>query len=103
MIWKWNKRFILKNNWLMLTVTLAIQAMVSMALLTLPVMAPVVAAALGVSSAYVGVYVALVYVGAIVASLAAGTAVARFGAIRISQAGLLVCGLGLAPVSYTHL
>lgn len=80
----------------MLAVTLAIQAMVSMALLTLPVMAPVVAAALGVSSAYVGVYVALVYVGAIVASLAAGTAVARFGAIRISQAGLLVCGLGLA-------
>jgi len=96
MIWKWNKRFILKNDWLMLTVTLAIQAMVSMALLTLPVMAPVVAAALGVSSAYVGVYIALVYVGAIVASLAAGTAVARFGAIRISQAGLLACALGLA-------
>ncbi len=80
----------------MLAVTLAIQAMVSMALLTLPVMAPVVAAALGVSSVYVGVYVAIVYVGAILASLAAGAAVARYGAIRVSQAGLLICALGLA-------
>src|SRR5665647_1081806 len=122
------ERLILKNNWLMLAVTLAIQAMVSMALLTLPVMAPVVAGTLGVSSVYVGVYVAIVYVGAILASLAAGTAVARYGAIRVSQAGLLICALGLAlctvnsvpvialgalligigygpvtPVSYTHL
>lgn len=80
----------------MLAVTLAIQAMVSLALLTLPVMAPVVAAAVGVSSVYVGVYVAIAYVGAILASLAAGTAVARYGAIRISQAGLVVCALGLA-------
>ena len=80
----------------MLAVTLAIQAMVSMALLTLPVMAPVVALALGVSTVYVGIYVALVYVGAIVSSLAAGTAVARYGAIRISQVGLLLCAAGLA-------
>lgn len=76
--------------------TLAIQAMVSMALLTLPVMAPVVGSALGVSSAYVGVYVALVYAGAMLASLSAGTAVARFGAIRVSQVGLVLCALGLA-------
>lgn len=76
--------------------TLAIQAMVSMALLTLPVMAPVVGSALGVSSAYVGVYVALVYAGAMLASLSAGTAVARFGAIRVSQVGLMLCALGLA-------
>lgn len=89
-------RPILKNNWWPLAVTLAIQAMVSMALLTLPVMAPVVGSALGVSSVYVGVYVALVYAGAMLASLAASTAVARFGAIRVSQAGLLICALGLA-------
>ena len=91
-----SERRILKNNWLLLAVTLAIQAMVSMALLTLPVMAPVVAGALAVSTVYVGVYVAIVYVGAMLASLAAGTAVARFGAIRVSQAGLLLCALGLA-------
>lgn len=86
----------MKNNWLPLTVTLAIQALVAWALLTLPVMAPVVGQALGVSSTYVGLYVALAYAGAMLASLAAGTAVAHFGAIRVSQAGLLLCALGLA-------
>ncbi len=79
-----------------LAITLAIQAMVSMALLTLPVMAPVVALALGVSPALAGVYVAVAYLGAIVASVASGAAVARFGAIRVSQAGLVICATGLA-------
>jgi MFS family permease len=89
-----------KATWLALAVTLTIQAMVSMALLALPVMAPVVAQALGVSTAYTGLYVAVVYAGAMAASLAAGAAVARFGAIRVSQAGLLLCaaGLGLCAV-----
>jgi MFS family permease len=79
-----------------LVITLAIQAMVSMALLTLPVMAPVVAAALGVSPTLTGVYVALAYLGAILASVASGAAVARFGAIRVSQTGLVICATGLA-------
>ena len=86
----------MKNTWLPLAITLSIQAMVSMALLTLPVMAPVVAESLGVSTAYVGLYIAVVYVGAMFASLAAGAGVARFGAIRVSQFGLLLCGGGLA-------
>ena len=84
-----------KANWLPLFTTLSIQALVSMAVLTPAVMAPVVARALGVSAAYLGLYIAIVYVGAMLASLAAGAAVARFGAIRVSQAGLLLCGAGL--------
>ena len=44
---------------LALIVTLVIQAMVAMALLTLPVMAPVVGQALSVSPALVGVYVSV--------------------------------------------
>ena len=84
------------SNWAPLAVTLAIQALVSMALLVLPVMAPVAAPALGVSPASVGFYVAIAYLGAILASLASGTAVARFGAIRVSQAGLVLCAAGLA-------
>lgn len=86
----------MKGTWLPLVVTLTIQAMVSMALLVLPVMAPVVALALDVSTTYTGFYVAVVYAGAMVASLAAGTAVARYGAIRVSQAGLVLCAAGLA-------
>jgi MFS family permease len=85
----------MKNNWLPLFVTLTIQAMVSMALLAVPVMAAVVALALGVSATLIGVFVALAYIGAIASSLASGSAVARFGAIRVSQAGLLLCAAGL--------
>ncbi|HWP13867.1 MAG TPA: MFS transporter [Ramlibacter sp.] len=85
----------MKNNWLPLFITLAIQSVVSLALLALPVMATVVAQALGVSATLVGVFVALAYLGAILSSLASGSAVARFGAIRVSQVGLLLCAAGL--------
>ena len=86
----------MNRSWIPLVITLTIQAMVAMALLTLPVMAPKVAQSLGVSASLAGVYVSIVYAGAMFASLAAGTAVKRFGAIRISQMGLLLCALGLA-------
>jgi MFS family permease len=84
------------RSWVPLAITLAIQAMVAMGLLTIPAMAPRVAEALAVSAAYVGLYIALAYAGAMAASLAAGALVARWGSIRVSQAGLLVCAAGLA-------
>ena len=92
-----------RSNWVPLAITLAIQALVSMAVLTAPVMAPVVAGALGVSAAYLGLYIAIVYLGAMCASLAAGAAVARFGAIRVSQAGLLLCAAGLLLCAFPSL
>ncbi|MDB5945048.1 MAG: major facilitator superfamily 1 [Ramlibacter sp.] len=85
----------MRSNWLPLLTTLTIQALVSMAVLTPPVIAPVIALALGVSAAYTGLFVALAYAGAMVGSLAAGAGVARFGAIRVSQAGLVLCAAGL--------
>ncbi len=84
------------NAWAPLTITLAIQAMVAMALLTLPTMAPKVAEAMATSPALVGLYIALAYIGAIVASLLSGTAVARYGPIRLSQLCLVACAAGLA-------
>ncbi len=66
-----------------------------MALLTLPAMAPAAARGLGVSAALVGVYVALCYLAAMLSSLVGGMLVRRLGAIRVSQLGLLLCGLGL--------
>lgn len=83
------------TNWLPLLATLSIQAMVAMALLTLPVMAPVAAKNLGVSPALVGVYVAMTYAGAMFASLTSGTTVSRLGPIRVSQWGLVLCATGL--------
>ena len=81
--------------WVVLVATLTIQSLVAMALMTLPVVAPIVAKELDISTTYVGAYVALVYFAAMVASLLCGAAVRRWGAIRLSQVGLLSSGLGL--------
>jgi MFS family permease len=86
----------MRPAWLPLAVTTGIQALASMAALALPVMAPAVALALGISATYTGLYVSLIYVGAMLSSLAAGNAVARYGAIRVSQVGLALCAAGLA-------
>lgn len=83
------------GSWWPLLITLLIQAMTSMALLTLPVMAPLAAKALAVSPALVGLYIAICYGGALMSTLLAGAAVSRLGAIRVSQLGLLICALGL--------
>lgn len=85
----------LPSNTLVLLATLAVQSLVAMALLTIPVIAPAVALALNVSPALVGLYIAVAYMGAMTASLLSGGLVRRFGAIRCSQAGLALCALGL--------
>lgn len=85
-----------QTSWLPLAITTAVQALVSTAVLTLPAMAPAVGQALDVSTVYAGVYIAIVYLGAVLSSAAGGHAVRRFGAIRVSQFGLLLCAAGLA-------
>src|SRR5262245_5438986 len=70
--------------------------MVAFAVYCAPVMAPVAGPALGVSAATVGYYIAASYLGSMLGSAAAGGWVARFGPIRVSQAGLTLCFLGLA-------
>lgn len=84
------------GGWVPLAITTAIQALVAMAMLTVPAMGPRVAAAVGISPAWVGLYIAVAYAGAMAASLASGAAVARHGSIRVSQACLVLCALGLA-------
>ena len=71
-----------------LAVTLAVQALVSMAVLTMPVVAPAAAADVGVPAAYVGLFIALVYGASMASSLVCGDLIRKFGAIRVSQASL---------------
>ena len=78
-----------------LAITLAVQALVSMATFTMPVLAPAAAETLGSGAALVGLFVALVYLGAMISSLLSGTWILRFGAIRVSQVSLLLCAAGL--------
>ncbi|WP_231703274.1 MFS transporter [Halopseudomonas pelagia] len=83
-----------------LTITLSIQALASMAALTVPIIAPLAAGDIGGNAAHVGYFVALIYVGAMFSSVISGDLVSRFGAIRSSQVSLLLCAAGLACCSY---
>ena len=79
-----------------LAITFAIQTIVALAVYCAPVMAPVAGPALGVSPAAVGYYIAASYFGSMMSSAAAGGWIARFGPIRVSQAGLALACAGLA-------
>ena len=78
-----------------LAATTAIQAAAACAALTIPSIAPVIAAQLGVADSTIGTYISFLYVGASTAALAGGGVVLRYGAIRLSQACLLLCAAGL--------
>lgn len=80
---------------LALIATLAIQALVSMAVLTPPVFAAVAAPEIGVSASAIGVYTSLIYAAACVAAAASGGPIRRRGAIRQSQICLVLCAAGL--------
>ena len=62
-------------------------------------LAPAIAASLGVPASLIGAFVGLVYVGAMVASLLSGAYIARHGAIRVSQACVAACAIGIAGVA----
>ncbi|MCC7050072.1 MAG: MFS transporter [Alphaproteobacteria bacterium] len=76
--------------------TLWIQAVVSWAMLTLPVFAPDAAGELGLEVGLIGVYAAIAYVGSMAGALLGGGFVARLGAVRLSQVCLVVCALSVA-------
>ncbi len=89
------------DTWRVLVITSTIQALVAMAALAVPAVAPAFAVRLDAPVSLLGIYMALLYLGAILSSLMAGQAVRRHGAIRVSQAGLVCCAVGsiivLAP------
>ena len=88
-----------------LAVTMAVQTLVAVAVYCAPVMAPVAGPALGFSASAVGYYISAIYFGSMIGSAAAGGWVARFGPIRASQAGLVLClaGLGLGATAWPPL
>jgi MFS family permease len=60
------------------------------------VIAPAVAAGLGVSPALIGLFSSIVYGTAMLGGLGCGSAVRRYGGMRMSQVALLMCASGLA-------
>ncbi len=83
-----------------LLTTVSFQALVSMAALTVPVIAPAAAADLGISPGYAGLFIALVYGASMASSVASGDLVRRIGAVRVSQICLLFCALGLGLTTW---
>ncbi|MDH4191140.1 MAG: MFS transporter [Betaproteobacteria bacterium] len=86
----------LRSVALPLVAMLAVQTAVAMAVYVAPVMAPVAAPEIGVASSAIGYFIAIVYLGSMIGSVTAGGWIARFGPIRASQAGLVLCFVGLA-------
>jgi MFS family permease len=80
---------------LTLAATTAIQVMTALAALSVPAIAPAVAAATGHPASTVGIYISLVYVGSAAAALVSGSLVPAFGALRLSQVSLALCALAL--------
>jgi MFS family permease len=78
-----------------LAVTLAIQIFTALAATATSVLAPEIARDFALSPTLVGVFVGVVYAGGAVASLVSGGFIGRYGSIRVSQACVLLCALGL--------
>ncbi len=88
-----------------LPATMLVQAMVAMAVSTIPVLAPALAESSGVRASWIGFYSSLVFSGGIVCALTGGALVRRLGAVRCSQialvaaaAALALCAVGSLPL-----
>ena len=86
----------MKGVVLPLAITLAVQAITSMAMIAPSVMAPVAALDLGVSPQGIGWFVALEYFLAMISGLACGALIVRFGAVRVCQICVCLAAAGLA-------
>ena len=71
------------------------QALSTMSGLTIPVLVPPIAEETGLNPSLVGLYTAILYGGSMISSLAGGGFLLRFGALRVSQACLVVVAVGL--------
>jgi MFS family permease len=77
-----------------LAVTFGNQVAMAMPVGAASVLAPAMAAGMGVSPSLLGVYVALMWTGAMVASLASGALLARVAPVRALQLMMVVTALG---------
>jgi len=72
---------------------------VSFAATAAAVLAPEIARAFGVEARWIGAFVGLVYAGGMFASLASGGFIERYGSIRVSQACVTLCALGVVAMA----
>jgi len=85
-----------------LIATMAIQALVSMAVFAPPVFAPAAHDDIGFPASWVGIVTALTFAAATCGALFSGGVIARIGALRTSQFSLLLCGSGIALIASSN-
>jgi predicted MFS family arabinose efflux permease len=85
-----------------LIATMAIQALVSMAVFAPPVIAPAAHDDIGFPASWVGIVTALTFAAATFGALLSGGVIARVGALRMSQLSLLLCGSGIALIASSN-
>lgn len=85
-----------------LIATMAIQALVSMAVFAPPVFAPAAHDDIGFPASWVGIVTALTFAAATCGALFSGGIIARVGALRMSQFSLLLCGSGIALMASSN-
>lgn len=81
--------------WLAVAAMLIQQAFSYLSTLVLPIAAPAISEATGLGISLVGVYTAVMYVASTLSAGASGAFIQRYGALRVSQAALVLMGLGL--------
>ena len=81
-----------------LSAMMLVQTMTAMAVVTVPVLAPEIAASLDIDTAAVGLYQSTAFVGAAFLTLLSGSLVLRHGGVRVNQASVVIsaAGVGLA-------
>lgn len=78
---------------------LGVTTMTSMSVFTVAVFAPEAAREIGVDPTYIGVFTAVVYMAAMGSGLATSSFIARYGAIRVCQATMLLSAAGMAAIT----
>src|SRR6185436_12482130 len=66
---------------------------------TVPLIAAAIIADIGIDAALVGVYLAIQAVAGFLTTLACGGFISRYGALRMTQVGMLALGMGLISVA----
>lgn len=82
-----------------LAAVMLVQAMLMVATVTVPVLAPELAADTGIEPRWIGVYSSLVFAGALISIVLGGHLTRRFGAVTMSQIALAISGLALVATA----
>ena len=88
--------------WSILLALLAVHVAGMGGFLTVPVLAPAIAAETGLPASLAGLHTGLVYAGALVTGPMTGPLIRRWGGVRVLQGGLLLVGLGIALAALAH-